>query len=378
MNEIGKARSPESLPDRPEEVVSLDDFECVARGTLAQPLYDFIAGGAGDELTLAENRHAFGRWHLVPRTLRELDVPPELATTVLGQEIAMPVLVAPVGYQREWHSDGDAGIARAAEAAGTGVVLSSMSNHSHHEVAAAAPGVLRWAQLFAFRDPGLTREVLDRAVAEGYSAIVLTVDGIVNGLRERDIRSAFTLSPDLPLPCLPSALTATPLRPAAVAETIETRLGWGHVDYCREASGLPVVLKGILSPLDAREAVARGCEGIIVSNHGGRQLDGVAATIDALPAIAERVAGDLELYVDGGVRRGTDIVKALALGARAVLVGRPVAFALASFGEAGVRRLFEILGSELSNALSLAGAGSVGDAERITVYRDPPLPVVSW
>jgi isopentenyl diphosphate isomerase/L-lactate dehydrogenase-like FMN-dependent dehydrogenase len=353
-----------------EQLINLDDFERAAAELLPGPVFDFVAGGAGNEQSLQDNLAAYTRWRLMPRVLRALDAPADLRTTVLGSEIAMPILTAPIGYQRVVHDEGDIGIARAAAAVGTVMVMSSMSNQSHAEVAEAVPNGARWAQFYVFRDRGLTREVLGRIVGAGFSALVVTVDGIVNGLRERDVRNGFTLPEGLELPCAPSLPTAAGLvTPEQVAATWEPRLSWDHIDLCRELCGLPVVLKGILSPADAREAADRGIDGVIVSNHGGRQLDGVPATIDALPAIVEAAGEQLEVLVDGGVRRGTDVLKALALGARAVLVGRSTSFALACGGGAGVERMLRLLADETAAATTLAGYAHVRAIERDTVYR---------
>lgn len=352
-------------------LINLDDFERAACQLLPAPAFDFLAGGAGDEQTLGDNRAAYSRWRILPRVLQEVDVPVDLRTTVLGSEVSMPILTAPVGYQRVFHDEGDVGIARGAAAVGTVMTMSSMSNHSHAEVAAGAPDGVRWAQMYVFRDPALTAEVIARAGDAGFGALVITVDGIVNGLRERDMRSGFTLTEGLDLPCAPMLATAAgSVTPEQVAATWEPRLGWREIERCRGLSGLPIVLKGVLSPADVREAAQRGVDAVIVSNHGGRQLDGVPATIDALPAVVEAAGTDLEVYVDGGIRRGTDVLKALALGARAVLVGRPVAYALACGGAAGVERMLRLLAAETAGALALAGARDVSDAARVTVYRD--------
>lgn len=350
-------------------IINLDDFERAARERLPAAAYDYLAGGGGDEHTLADNRAAYSRWRILPRVLQALDPPAELCTSVLGTKVAMPILTAPVGYQRVFHDDGDIGIARGAAAAKTVMIMSSMSNHSHAQVANAVPDAQRWAQMYVFRDPGLTREVIARAVAADFRALVITVDGIVNGLRERDLRSGFTLAEGLELPCAPTLPTVDgTVRPEQVAEIWEPRLGWQHIEQCRELCDLPIVLKGVLARADAREAADRGIDGLIVSNHGGRQLDGVPATIDALPAVVDAVAGALEVYVDGGIRRGTDVLKALALGARAVLVGRPTAYALACDGAAGVERMLRLLAAETAAALSLAGVQSISELGSELVY----------
>lgn len=354
--------------------VSLQELEALAERRLGRAAFDYFAGGSADEQTLRDNRAAFDRWRIEPRVLRDLDHP-SIGTTVLGTPMAMPVLIAPLAYQRVAHDLGDLATARAAATAGVVHVLSTLSNHRLEEVAAAAPGAPRWFQLYPLRDEGATRAVVERAEAAGFGALVLTVDTTAHGRRERDMRNSFALPDHLELPCVPVPAGHTgPVTPTLLTSLMEPALGWGHVQRLRATSRLPILLKGVLSPRDAKLAVEHGVAGVIVSNHGGRQLDGVPATVDALPRIADAVGDRLELLLDGGVRRGTDVLKALALGARAVLVGRPITYGLALGGEAGVREVLSVLADEVATALALAGCASPADAVRELVYRDAVAP----
>jgi isopentenyl diphosphate isomerase/L-lactate dehydrogenase-like FMN-dependent dehydrogenase len=342
--------------------VNLEELEALAREALEPGAYAYFAGGAGDELTIADNRAAYARLRLVPRVLRGL-ADRTTATTVLGRQLRFPALVAPLAYQKVAHPDGELALARAAADAGTGLCLSSLSNYPLEEVAAAAPHGLRLFQLYPYRDRAMTEEVIARAAAAGYHALVVTVDVAVHGAREREARHAFALPPDCPLPCVPvPADHPGPVTPRDVSALMAANLSWADIERFMGLTELPIVLKGILAPQDARIACELGVAGIVVSNHGGRQLDTSIATIDALPAVTEVVDGRCEVLIDGGVRRGTDVLKALALGARAALVGRPVTWGLAAGGEAGVRAVLQMLEAEIATALALAGCAGPADA----------------
>ena len=306
--------------------VALDDWEALAAERLDPGAYAYIAGGAGDEVTLAENREAFRRLRIEPRVLRG-QAGRTTATTVLGTEVAAPALVAPMAYQGAFHPDAECATAKGAAAAGT--------------------------------------LVIDNAVAAGYRALVVTVDVPVLGRRDRDTRSGFALPPHLRLPSVPiPAGSAGPVTPALVSELMNPDLTWDDISRLAARGPLPVVVKGVLCPADADLAAAHGAVAVVVSNHGGRQLDTVPATADALSRVAEAVDGRLEIYLDGGVRRGTDVLKALAPGARAVLVGRPIAYGLAVGGADGVRAVLATLREETDNALALAGCRSPREVGR--------------
>jgi isopentenyl diphosphate isomerase/L-lactate dehydrogenase-like FMN-dependent dehydrogenase len=287
------------------------------------------------------------------------------ATTVLGAAVSMPVLVAPTAFLRLAHPDGEAAVARAAAAAGTVYCLSTLATATPAEVARAAPKGRHWLQLYCYRDRGITRSLVEQAVESQFEAIVLTVDMPYLGRRERDLRSGFAVPAEIEVPSFAAAGAGR--RTATLAEMVELldpTLSWRDVEALAGMSDLPLVVKGVLGGEDARLAQESGAAGIVVSNHGGRQLDGVMATLDALPEVVEAIGGAVAVLVDGGVRRGIDVARALALGAQAVMVGRPVVWGLAARGEAGVRDVLELLREELRLALALLGCPSPQDVGR--------------
>lgn len=336
--------------------------------------FDYFVGGADDEVTLRDNDAAWQRIRMLPKMLRDVStVDPR--TTVLGQEVSAPILVAPTAYHRMAHDEGEAATARGAADAGTVMCLSTLATVSLEDVAAAAPGAPRWFQLYIRKDRSITEDLVQRAVAAGYTALVVTVDLPVFGRRWKDERNKFTLPEglimanfDAPTP----SVDGSGLAAYAEAE-FDRSLTFDDLTWLRAVSGLPVLPKGILRADDAAAAVAAGAAGVVVSNHGARQLDTAVATADALPAIAEAVAGRAEVYVDGGIRRGTDVLKALALGARAVLVGRPVVWGLATGGADGVRDVLLELRDEFVRALTLSGAPTPDDVTPDLLTRSPAL-----
>jgi 4-hydroxymandelate oxidase len=334
--------------------LQVDDYEPVAKEKLPPDVYDYYAGGAGDERTLEENLRAFGRWVLRPRILRASGFP-DPSTELLGTRVELPVVVAPWAYQGRAHPDGERGTVRGAARAGTIAVVSSTAVDDLERIAAASDGP-KWWQLYLFADPALNDDMLARVVSAGYEAICWTVDFPVGGLRHRDTRSGFVM----------------PFGIGDADYVYEPNMTWDHLPFIREhAPGLPVLVKGILTAEDAVLAVEHGADGIVVSNHGGRQLDGCPATLDALPEVFEAVAGRLPVLMDGGVRRGTDVVKAMALGASAAMVGRPAAWALAAEGEEGVAGVLGIFRAEIENAMALTGCRSVADVGRDLVAPAP-------
>ncbi|MPZ81898.1 MAG: alpha-hydroxy-acid oxidizing protein [Actinophytocola sp.] len=348
------------------DALSPTELEAEARDHLDPAAYDFFAGGAGEEVTLRQNTAAFARLGLVPRVLRGGGMR-ELGVTVLGAPMSMPVLLAPTAFHRLACEDGEAATARAAATAGVVMIVSMASTVAIERIAEAAreavagPAPQLWFQLYIQPDRGFTASVVRRAQAAGCRALVVTVDSPVFGHRERDLRNGFL---DLPagVQCenLREPSPAGGWGPARDIE-FDPGLSWADLDWLRSVTELPIVLKGVLHPADARLAVGCGADALIVSNHGGRQLDTVAPTIDLLPAVADAVGGALPVLLDGGVRRGVDVVKACALGASAVGVGRSVLWGLATGGEAGVRRVLETLRRELDSALALCGCDSPGE-----------------
>ena len=339
------------------------DFERLAESRLEPGTFGFYVGGSDDERALAGNVAAWERLHLRPRVLVDVSEV-TTATAVLGTPISMPLLVAPAAFQRLAHPDAEPGMARAAAAAGTLMCLSTMATATPEEVAAAAPDAARWFQLYVFRDRGITRALVEQAAEHGYGAVMLTVDAPRLGRRERDLRTGFRVPAEITVPSL-AALGrwegATPLETLAA---IDSSLTWANLDELRSLSPLPLVLKGIQTAEDAELACTHGVDAIVVSNHGGRQLDAVSPTAELLPEVVDAVAGRIEVYVDGGIRRGSDVVKALALGARAVLAGRAPLWGLACDGEAGARRVLELLRDEIELALALCGCTAPGSVTR--------------
>lgn len=339
-------------------VLRLADFEQLAAERLEPAAFDYIAGGAGDELTLADNSTAWLRWRLQPRVLVDVSSV-DTSTRVLGARVRLPVGVAPMAFQHLAHAEAELPTARAAARAGALYCLSTMSSRSIEDVAGAADeaaGGPRWFQLYVHRDRARSTELVRRAEAAGYSAIVLTTDFPRAGGRERDERNA------LPYPqaygnfALPrQAGTDGTLLPLVIGGLNDASLSWSDLAWLRELTSLPLVIKGILGAADARLACEHGAAAVWVSNHGGRQLDRTPATADVLAEVVEAVAGRAEVYVDGGIRRGLDVLTALALGARSVFIGRPMGYALAVGGEAGLMRAFEILERELSTDMALLG-----------------------
>jgi isopentenyl diphosphate isomerase/L-lactate dehydrogenase-like FMN-dependent dehydrogenase len=337
--------------------VNVMEWSTAAVDLLPADVAGYLQGGAGDERTLAGNRQAFARLRLVPRVLGGHGAP-DLTTTVLGRPVSTPIGIAPVGHQRLFHPNGEVETARAAADAGALFCLSTMANTAIDDLAAAVPAGLRWFQLYARREQGHRRDTVARAEAAGFAAIVVTVDVNDLGRRERDARSGFRLPDDLPVPNLVSERDG-PMSLRDSQALLEPALSWTDIESIAGWTALPVVVKGVLHPADAVRAADHGCAAIVVSNHGGRQLDGSIATIDALPAIAAAVGNRLELYLDSGVRRGVDVLAALALGARAVLVGRPAMYGLTVDGHRGVAAILDLLRDELANAMVIAGVASV-------------------
>ena len=340
------------------EPVNISEYEALAQARMEPGAWDFFQGGSDDEVTLRECRTALERIRLRPRMLvdtSKLDV----STTVLSTPVSMPVLVAPTAHHCLAHPEGECATAQGAGMARTLMIASTFSTRSIEEIAAAASGPL-WFQMYSYRGLDIPAQLVRRAEAAGYRAIVVTVDAPQLGKRERDIRNDFKL----PAHVRSANVVFDEDESYIPAPTILT---WDSLDWLRGITSLPLLLKGVLTAEDAVMAVERGVQGIIVSNHGGRQLDTAITSIEALPEIVEAVAGRCEVYVDGGIRRGTDILKALALGARAVLVGRPALWGLAVNGAQGVQQVLEILRAELELAMILSGRPTLASIDRSLV-----------
>jgi 4-hydroxymandelate oxidase len=359
--------APNALPDG---VVSLADHEHHARLLLGEAVWAYFSGGAADEVTLRANTQAWQGIELLPRVLRPL-AGGHARVPLLGRELAHPILVAPMAYQQLAHPHGEQATALAAAALGAGLVLSTQASTLLEDVARcflpdAGRGPL-WFQLYLQPDRGFTRGLVQRAEAAGFEALVLTVDAPVNGVRDRERRAGFRLPAGVSAINLaglrePAMATPRPGHSALFDELLTHAPTWDDVAWLRSMTRLPVLLKGVAHPDDARQALACGASGLIVSNHGGRTLDTVPATAALLPRIAQAVQGDAPVLVDGGIRRGTDVLKAMALGASAVLVGRPVLHGLANAGATGVAHVLRLLRDELEIAMALTGCRTLADA----------------
>jgi 4-hydroxymandelate oxidase len=358
------------------DALSLDDLETLAQARMPAAIFDFVAGGAGTELTLRENRLAFDRLRLLPRVLRNV-TDPQLQTTVLGTDISMPILVAPMAFHGLVHRDGELATMKASMASGSIMIASTASSHSLEDIAEAAGAAPRWFQLYVYRDRGLTRSLVERAQAAAYSALCVTVDVPLLGQRRRDIRNRFSLPDNLKLANFigtaavdfPKTAQGSGLE-SYVAVQMDAGVTWQDIDWLSSVSSLPLVLKGIMTPEDALLSAEHGASAIVVSNHGGRQLDGVPATITVLPRVVDSVKGQIEVLLDSGIRQGTDVLKALALGARAVLLGRPILWGLALDGAAGAHYALELIRAELAAALALVGCRSVADLSTAFIWKD--------
>ena len=366
---IALAGAVRSAQLRGMEPVNLAEYEDVARGKLAREAYDYYAGGANDGTTLRANVEAYGKLPLYHRVLRDVAAR-DTSVEVLGQRISFPVMVAPTAFHRMACAEGECAAARAAGRAGTVMVVSTLSTTAIEDVAAAATGPL-WFQLYVYKDRGATTALIHRAEAAGCRALVLTVDAQVWGRREADVRNNFRLPDGLTVANLadyakemfPACIPGSGLA-AYVSQMLDPSLTWKDWAWLRGQTKLPILLKGIVRDDDAKLAVEHGADGVIVSNHGGRQLDTAPATIEALPRVVDAVEGKIPVLIDGGVRRGTDVVKALALGAQAALIGRPILWGLAANGEEGAYRVLELLKAEFDLAMALCGARTIGEIDK--------------
>ncbi len=353
--------------------LSLDGLERDARHAIGEMAYAYYAGGADDERLLAGNVAAWGHWQLHPRVLAGV-AEVSTATTLLGTPVRTPVGVAPTAIQGLAHPEGEVATARGAAAAGALLILSSLATCPLEDVAAAVPDAARWMQVYILRERARTAELVDRAAAHGYGALVLTVDAPVSGLRLREWRMGVHLPDDLALPNLAGDSTSSAREGgfmAIVTHEFEPALTPDDIGWLAGLSALPVVAKGVQRADDAVRCVDAGAAAVVVSNHGARQLADAPATADILAEVVDAVAGRAEVYVDGGVRRAPDVVKALALGARAAMVGRPSLWALATGGADGVAALLHWFESELRRAMALCGAATVDDVDRTLVRRAP-------
>jgi isopentenyl diphosphate isomerase/L-lactate dehydrogenase-like FMN-dependent dehydrogenase len=369
--------------EKPRLPLAVEELEEKAREVLRPEAYTYLAGGAGGEDTVRANRAAFERWRIVPRFLRDV-CRRDLGVDVLGRRFPAPLLLAPIGVQSMLHPEAELAVARAAQALGVPLILSTVSSTPLETVAQTMGEVPHWFQLYWPNDADMAASLVARAERAGYSALVVTLDTFLLGWRERDLQLAWLpflyglgLANYLSDPVFRAALPAPPEddpRPAIrhfVQVVSNPALTWNDLAWLRQRTRLPILLKGILHPDDARQAVDHGAAGIIVSNHGGRQLAGAVAALDALPAVADAVGGKALVLFDSGIRRGADVFKAIALGARCVLLGRPYCYGLAVGGEAGVRHVLRNLLADTDLTLGLAGCASFAEVGRDNVTETP-------
>jgi len=359
----------------PADVVALSDYEPLARERMSAAAWAFVEGGAGDEHSLRANLEAFSRWHLIPQVLSDFSGGGDTAHSLFGHQHAVPILIAPVAFQQLAHPEGERATVLAASAMQAGMVVSTQAGCSLETLAQGAAAPL-WFQLYIQPDREFTAQLVARAEAAGYQALVLTVDAPIHGPRNREQRAGFRLPAHIRAANLEGmrSLSLESLRPGGPSllqsQLLRHAPSWADVRWLRGLTRLPLLLKGILSADDALRALDAGADGVIVSNHGGRTLDGVPASMDALPAVVDAVAGRMPLLLDGGIRRGTDVFKALALGASAVLVGRPLIHALAAAGAPGVAHALHLLRTELEMTMALSGCRTLAEIGRGRVCKN--------
>jgi 4-hydroxymandelate oxidase len=361
------------VPDRPDSLISIADYEAAAEAVLVRGAHGYYSGGAADEITMRDNLDAWSRIAVRPRMLVGVGQR-DSSVTVLGRRRAHPLLISPMAYQKLGHHHGEVATAQAAAATGTTICLSTFANTGIAELAQAVPDVSRWFQLYVFSDRAITRELIAQAVEHSYEALVVTVDLPIPGLREREIRTETDAASGHLVPAAAIGGLQGAKAPTDFTALIDPDLNWSDIERFASDCPLPVIVKGLLTVEDALLAAEHGARGIVVSNHGGRQLDTVLAAADALPAIADAVGDRLDVLVDGGIRRGTDVLKALALGARAVMVGRPLLWGLSVAGADGARHVLELLLAELDSALGLAGSPRAEELDRSFVCPAPWAP----
>ena len=355
-----------SEPIDVQHILSLAEFEEIARARAPHSTYEYLAAGAGDEKTLRWNRESFDAILLRPRVLRDVSTV-DTSLTLLGRKLDCPILLAPTAFHRAIHPDGEVATAKGAGAAGASWIISTATTTPLDEIGRAATGPL-WFQLYVQPDRSVTLDLVQRAESIGCEALCLTVDSPAQGARNRQTRARFEL---------PAGVTAPYMGELVAGKNISdnrrgSNITWDDLEWLVSASKIPVVVKGILDGRDAAKCVDSGAAGIVVSNHGARNLDTIPAAIDALPEVADHVAGRVPLLIDGGIRRGTDIVKAIALGASAALVGRPYCYGLAVAGAEGVQRVVEILRTELEMAMQLMGLRTLNEIDRSALWSTKP------
>ena len=353
------------------EPINLFEFEALAKDRLPKEEYDYIAGGATDEISVERNRRAYESWALRPRVLRDVSAL-DLSTTVLGTKVSLPVLIAPCGGHKRAHPEGELATYRAATTCGTILAVSANANTSFEDLSKAATGPL-WVQLYPFRDRELTKSWLSRARQAGYKALCVTLDSQWPPKRERNIRNNYRRTRGVNYPKTDSAEAPRAGRARRAGEGADPAATWKDLEWIKSATDLPLVAKGIMTAEDVELCAEIGVDAVIVSNHGGRHLDNTLATIEVLSEAAAAANGRMEVLLDGGIRRGADVVKALALGARAVFIGRPLFWGLAVDGEQGVVRVLEILREEIEITMAKCGRPTIASVDCTVVVKVPRL-----
>ncbi len=354
---------------RSEPFRTLSEVRSVAKPRVSERVWSYIEGGSGDERTLRGNEAAFRRWALRPRALTDVSTI-ELRSKILGQPVGAPFFICPMAYLGEVHADAERGVARAAAEGGVLAIFSTLSSDSLERIAGASPTGPRWFQLYLQPDFSSSRALIERAERASYSGLVITVDVPVLAVRDTQARAGFAIDATVPIGNGPGVLPpprGPVLKSGRYHLRAEAATTWDRIGQIRSITKLPVVVKGVLTADDAERALGQGAAGVIVSNHGGRQLDGSAPSLEALPEIVAGVGERTEVYLDGGIRRAADVLIALALGARAVGVGRPILWALAAGGGPGVRRYLDLLSTELATSMALCGRRSLGEIDATTV-----------
>jgi len=358
--------------------VSIDDFLCVddfaaaAQQRMSKMIFEYVDSGAGDEHTMRWNRERWNQMKLKPRALTDVSEL-RLETSFLGQRFELPILLAPAAYHRLYHPEGELATIAGANTAGVSLVVASFATHSIEDIAKHATRPF-WFQLYVQPDREFTKSLVQRVEAAGCAALCVTADTPILGVRTREMRSSFSLPHDVALPNMTGSAkdelsrSHLPEFGLIYSRRLDAKLTWKDISWFRSITKLPVLLKGILNPDDATRAIDSGASGIVVSNHGGRNLDTLPATAEALPRVIDTVAGRIPVLVDGGIRRGTDVLKALALGAKAVMIGRPYIYGLAVAGTAGVERVLQILKTELMMAMALVGVRSIAEIDRQVLW----------
>ena len=354
---------------KPHQPINLFEFEERAKERLPKEEYDYIAGGATDEISVDRNRRAYASWALRPRVLRDVSKL-DLSTTVLGAKVNLPVLIAPCGGHKRAHPDGELATYRAATACGTILAVSANANTSFEDLARAADGNL-WVQIYPFRDKAMTKDWLERAKANGYKAVIVTLDSQWPPKRERNIRNNYRRTRGANYPTGGEHQEAP--RPTGTGAGSDPAATWKDLQWIKAATDLPVVAKGIMTGEDVLLCAESGADSVIVSNHGGRHLDNTLATVEVLAEAVEAAKGKMEVLLDGGVRRGADVVKAIALGAKAVFIGRPLFWGLAVDGEQGVIRVLNILREEIEITMAKCGRPTIASIDATTIVKAPPL-----